>query len=167
MGTIDGVILEPVYYRLFIAINIFAQVAVYWWLERGHWLVWCWIMRSCCCSVSMSCPTLCDPMGCSKPDSSVHSPGVCSSSCPLSQWCYLDVSSSADPFSFCLQSFPGPGSFPEESALHIRWPKYRNFSFSDRPSNEYSGFISFRVDWFELFAVQYQIIGINNSMASF
>ena len=40
------------------------------------------------------------------------SPGVCSNSCPLSRWCYLTVSSSADPFSFCLQSFPGPGSFP-------------------------------------------------------
>ena len=40
------------------------------------------------------------------------SPRVCSDSCPLNQWCYLAVSSSADPFSFCLQSIPGPGSFP-------------------------------------------------------
>ena len=40
------------------------------------------------------------------------SPGVCSNSCPLSRWCYLTISSSAAPFSFCLQSFPAPGSFP-------------------------------------------------------
>ena len=40
------------------------------------------------------------------------SPGVCSNSCPLSQWCYLSISSSAAPFSFCLQSFPASGSFP-------------------------------------------------------
>ena len=41
-----------------------------------------------------------------------------------------------------------------ESALHIRWPKYWSFSFSINPSNEYSGLISFRIDWFELLAVQ-------------
>ena len=40
------------------------------------------------------------------------SPGVCSNSCPLNQWCYLTISSSATPFSFCLQSFPASGSFP-------------------------------------------------------
>ena len=39
-------------------------------------------------------------------------PGVCSNSCPLSHWCYLTISSSANPFSFCLQSFPALGSFP-------------------------------------------------------
>ena len=41
-----------------------------------------------------------------------------------------------------------------ESVLHIRWPKYWNFSFSISPSNEYSGLISFRMDWFDLLAVQ-------------
>ena len=44
--------------------------------------------------------------------------------------------------------------FSNESVLHIRWPKYWNFSFSISPSNEYSGLISFRTDWFDLFAVQ-------------
>ncbi|CAN0500173.1 unnamed protein product [Rangifer tarandus platyrhynchus] len=44
--------------------------------------------------------------------------------------------------------------FPNESALHIRWPKYWSFSFSISPSNEYSGLISFRMDWFDLLAVQ-------------
>ena len=44
--------------------------------------------------------------------------------------------------------------FSNESALHIRWPKYWRFSFSISPSNEYSGLISFRIDWFDLLAVQ-------------
>ena len=44
--------------------------------------------------------------------------------------------------------------FSNESVLHIRWPKYWNFSFSISPSNEYSGLISFRMDWLDLLAVQ-------------
>ena len=44
--------------------------------------------------------------------------------------------------------------FVNESALHIRWPKYWSFSFSISPSSEYSGLISFRIDWFDLLAVQ-------------
>ena len=44
--------------------------------------------------------------------------------------------------------------FSNESALQIRWPKYWNFSFSISPSNEYSGLISFRIDWFDLLALQ-------------
>ena len=50
--------------------------------------------------------------------------------------------------------FPSIKVFSNESVLHIRWPKYWNFSFSISPSNEYSGLISFRIDWFHLFAVQ-------------
>ena len=44
--------------------------------------------------------------------------------------------------------------FPNESVLHIRWPKYWSFSFSTSPSNEYSGLISFRMDWLDLLTVQ-------------
>ena len=44
--------------------------------------------------------------------------------------------------------------FSNESVLHITWPKYRSFSFSISPSNKYSGLISFRIDWLDLFAVQ-------------
>ena len=44
--------------------------------------------------------------------------------------------------------------FSSESVLHIRWPKYWSFSFSISPTNEYSGLISFRIDWFDLLAVQ-------------
>ena len=50
--------------------------------------------------------------------------------------------------------FPSIRVFSSESALHIRWPKFWSFSFSISPSNEYSGLISFRVDWFDLLAVQ-------------
>ena len=50
--------------------------------------------------------------------------------------------------------FPSIGIFSNESALHIRWPKYWSFSFSISPSNEHSGLISFRMDWLDLLAVQ-------------
>ena len=50
--------------------------------------------------------------------------------------------------------FPSIRVFSKESALHIRWPKYWIFSFSMSPSSEFSGLISFRIDWFDLLAVQ-------------
>ena len=50
--------------------------------------------------------------------------------------------------------FPSIRVFSSESALHIRWPKYWSFSFNISPSNEYSGLISFRMDWLYLVAVQ-------------
>ena len=50
--------------------------------------------------------------------------------------------------------FPSIRVFSNESALHIRWPKYGSFSFSISASNEYSGLISFSIDWFDLLAVQ-------------
>ena len=73
---------------------------------------------------------------------------VCSNS-PLIQWCHPIISSSAILFSCCLQSFPTSGSFPM-SQLFTRWPKYWSFSFSISLSNEYSGLISFRINWFDL-----------------
>ena len=51
-------------------------------------------------------------------------------------------------------SFPSIRVFSNESVLHIRWPKYWSFSFSISPSNEYSGLVSFRMDWLDLLAVQ-------------
>ena len=50
--------------------------------------------------------------------------------------------------------FPSIRVFSNETVLHIRWPKYWSFRFSISPSNEYSGLISFRTDWFDLFTVQ-------------
>ena len=80
-------------------------------------------------------------------------PGAYSNSCPLSQWCNPTISSPVVPFSSCLQSFPASGSF-QKSVLHIRWPEYWSFIFSICLSNENSGLISFRNDWFDLLAVQ-------------
>ena len=75
-------------------------------------------------------------------------PGAYSNSCPLSQWCHPTISSSVIPFSSWVQSFPALGSFP------VRWPKYWSFIFSINPSNEYSGLIAFKIDGFDLLAVQ-------------
>ena len=83
------------------------------------------------------------------------SPRVCSDSCPLSCWCRPTISSSVTPFSFCHQSYPASRSFPISwLCASIRWSKYWNFNFSISPSNDYSGLISFRMDWFDLLAVQ-------------
>ena len=86
------------------------------------------------------------------------SPRVCSNSCSLSWWCNLIITSSVAPFSSCPQSFLALRSsirvFSIESALLIWWPKYWSFSFSISPSNEYSGLISFRIDWFDLLVVK-------------
>ena len=81
-------------------------------------------------------------------------PRACSNSCPSSWWCHPTISSSIIPISSCLQSFAASEVFSNESVLCIRWPEYWSFSFSISPSNEYSGLISFRIDWLDLFAVQ-------------
>ena len=81
--------------------------------------------------------------------------GACSNSCPLSQWYHPTISSSVVPFSSHLQSFPAIRVFSNESTLCIRWPKYWRFSLSStNHSSEYSGLISFRIDWLDLLAVQ-------------
>ena len=58
------------------------------------------------------------------------------------------------PFLLLPSNFPSIRLFSNESALHIRWPKYWSFSLNFSPSNEYSGLISFRIDWLDLLAVQ-------------
>ena len=108
----------------------------------------------CCCSLSQLRPTLCDPMDCSTQASlsftiswsflklmSIES---------VMPTCPPKILSSVVPFSSCPQSFPVSGFFSNESTLCISWPKYWSFSFSISPSNEYSGLISFRIDWFDL-----------------
>ena len=80
-------------------------------------------------------------------------PGAWSNSRPSGQRCHSTISPSVIPFSSWLQSSPAKTLF-KESVLHIRWPKYWSFSFSISPSNEYSGLISFRIDWFDLLEVQ-------------
>ena len=79
---------------------------------------------------------------------------VYSNSCPLSLWCHPTILSSVVPFSSCLNLSQHQGLFKWVSSLYIRWPKYWSFSFNISPSNEHPGWISFRMDWLDLLAVQ-------------
>ena len=112
-------------------------------------------MNCCYPSVVKSCLTLCDPMDCSTSGFPVlHF--LSDFAQTLVHWVCDTIQPSHPP------SPPSPSAFnlsqhqglSNELALHIRWPKYWNFSFSISPSNEYSGLISFRMDWLDLFAVQ-------------
>ena len=94
---------------------------------------------------------LCNPMDCSTPGLPVHH--------QLQELAELMSIKSVMPsnhlLSLLLPSiFPSIRVFTNEPALHIMWPKYWSFSFNISPSNEYSGMISFRIDWFDFLAVQ-------------
>ena len=80
-------------------------------------------------------------------------PRACSNSCPLSQWCHPTISSSVTLFSSCLQSFPASRSFQWVSSSHPV-AKVFEFQFGISTSSDYSGQISFRIDWFDLLAGQ-------------
>ena len=108
------------------------------------------VLLTDCCLVAKSCLTLCDHMHARLPCPS-PSPRVYSNSCLLSQWCYLTTHPLLPPLLHLPSIFPSISVF-SELALHIRWPK--NWSFSNRPFSEYSGLISFRIDWFDFLAVQ-------------
>ena len=109
----------------------------------------------CCCSVTKSCPTLCDPMNCSTPGFPSFT-----ISWSLLKLMSIELVMSSNYLILCLPLFLLPSIFPStrifsnESVLRIRWPKGWSFSFSISPSNEYSGRISFRMDWLDLLAVQ-------------
>ena len=81
-------------------------------------------------------------------------PGVCSNSCPSSRWCHPTNLILCRPLLLLPSVFPSIRVFSNESVLRIRWPKYWSFSFSISLSNEYSGLISFRMDCFDLLAVE-------------
>ena len=109
-------------------------------------------------SVQFSCSVMSDsllPHGLqhSRPPCPSLTPGVYSDPCPSSQWCHPTISS-CRPLLLQPSIFPSIRVFSNESALHIRWPKYWSFSFNISSSNEYSGLISFRMDWLDLLAVQ-------------
>ena len=104
---------------------------------------------------AQSCPTLCDPMDCSTQASlSITN----SRSLPKIMSIELVMPSNhlilCRPLLLLPSIFPNIRVFSNESALHIRWPKYWSFSFNISPSNDYSGLISFRMDWLDLLAVQ-------------
>ena len=106
----------------------------------------------CCCSVSQSCVTICDLMDCSTPGFPVHH----------HLWELISVESvmSSNHLILCClllilpSIFSSIRVFSNESVLHIRCPKYWSFSFNISLSNEYSGLISFRIDWLDLLAIQ-------------
>ena len=104
----------------------------------------------CCSSVAQSCPTFCNPMDCSTGSFPVLH---CLSELVQTHvhWVSDAIQPSRHPLLFLNSIFPSIRVFSSESALHNRWPNY--WSFSNNPSNEYSGLISFRIDWFDL-AVQ-------------
>ena len=79
--------------------------------------------------------------------------GACLNSCPSNRWCHLTITPSVIPFSSCLQSFPASGSFPR-SQFFASSGQSIGASTSISPPNEYSGLISFMIDWFHLLAVQ-------------
>ena len=117
----------------------------------------CLDSHSCFCSVAWLCPTLCDPMDCTMPCFLVLH---CLPELAQTHILRVDESMRSNhlilchPFLLLPSIFPSISVFSEESALRIRWPKYWSFSFSSSPSSEYSGLISFRIDWFDLLAVQ-------------
>ena len=89
-----------------------------------------------------------------RPPCSSPTPWVHSNSCPLSRLCHPTILTSIIPFSSCPQSFPASGFFFQWVSFSHQVPKYWTSSFSISPSNEYSGLIFFRIDWFDLLAVQ-------------
>ena len=106
-------------------------------------------------SVAQSYLTLCDPKDCSMAGLPVHH--------QIPEFLRLTSIESVMPSShlilccpllLMLSVFPGIRVFSNELILCIRWPKHQSFSFSIIPSNEYSGFISFKMDWLDLLAVQ-------------
>ena len=128
----------------------------------GRWILYHWASWEASknasvqfSSVTQSCPTLCDPMNCSMPGLPVHN------QLPESTQNHVHwVSDAIQPSRPLSSPSPPPSIFPSirvfsnESALHIRWPKYWSFSFNIRPSNEHPTLMSFRMDWFYILAVQ-------------
>ena len=103
----------------------------------------------CCCSVAQSCLTAARQASLSFIISQSLLKLVSIESAMPSNHLIL-----CRPLLLLPSSFPNVWVFSSELALHIRWPKYWSCSFSISPSNGYSGLISFRMDWFDLLAVQ-------------
>ena len=127
--------------------------------------------NSCICisiqfsSVTQSCLTLFNPIDCSMPSFSVHH--------QLLELALKLVSIESVipsnylihhcPLLFLPSIIPSIRVFSIESVLRIWWPKHWSFSFSVSPSNEYSGFISFSIDWFDLYAAQGTLKNLSNT----
>ena len=133
-------------------LNIFLYT--HWSFVYGLWEISIKFLSIRFSSITQLCSTFCYPMDCSKPGFPVHHqlPRACSNS-------YHQVVMPSNHLILCCPRlllpsiFPSIRTFSNESALHIRWPEYWSFSFSVSPSNEYSGLISFRIDWLDLLDV--------------
>ena len=135
------------------------------------------VYKCCCCSVSQLCPTPCAPRTAACQASLQYLPSVFTRSLvqPMSIPSVMPSNHLilCRPLLLLPSIFPSIRVFSNESALCTTWPKYWSFSFSISPSNEYSGLMSFRTDWLDLFAVwtlktpTLQFEGINSSVLSF
>ena len=138
-----------------IAVPSMPTVPVWGWPSRG-WLRSEGCLSLCCCySIANSCLTPCNPMDCS----SHASLSFIISRSLLKLMSIVSMMPSnhlilCHPLLLLPSVFPGIRVFSNLSVLRIRWPKYWSFSFSISPSNECSGLISFRMDWFDLLGVQ-------------
>ena len=127
------------------------------------------ISRTCCCSLTKSYPALCNPMGCSTPGFPVlhHLPEFA-----LTHVHWVD--DAIQPSHPLLPPSPALTLSQHQRlfqwfTVYIRWPKYWSFSFSISPPSEYSGLISFRINWFDLLVVQgtlKRLLQHHNSKAS-
>ena len=107
--------------------------------------------------MAQSCPTLCDPKDCSTPSLPVHHQCLEFARTHVHQVRLVMPSNQlifCHPLPLLPSIFPSIRVFSNESAFHMRWPKYWSFSLSISPSNEHPGLISFRMDWLDLLAVQ-------------
>ena len=109
-----------------------------------------------CCSVTRSCLTPCDPKDCSMPGfpDLHHLPELAQTLVSIELVVPSNHLILYHPLLLLPSVLPSIRVFSSESALLIRWPKYWSLSFTISPSNEYSGLISFRTDWFDLLAGQ-------------
>ena len=127
-----------------------------WLAEKNHQILITsrnsnYLITYCCCSVATSCPALCHPVDCAVVGFSVLQYLL---EFALTHVHWISDAILCQPLLLPPSVFPSIRVFSNELALRIRWPKYWGFSFSISPSNEHSGFISFRIDWFDLLAVQ-------------
>ena len=115
---------------------------------------WFSVCLPCCCSAK-SCLTLCKPR-----TAAFQASLSFTNSWSLRKFMSIESVMMSNHLILCClllllpSVFPSIRVFSNESALHTRWPKYWSFSFNISPSNEHSGLISFRIDWFYLLAVQ-------------
>ena len=115
----------------------------------------------------LSCFRLCNPMDCGTPGCRHFAVSQ-----SLLKLMFVEMITPSTHLILCLSLpflpsiFPGIRVFSNESVLCIRWPKYWSFGFSVSPSNEYSGLISFRIDWFDLFDVQGTLKSLPQSKSS-